>query len=70
MYIFEKLEWKSAVGFLILFVLVDIILFYIAQLCKKDITKKFCFKSLLPNIFAPYIKNVGTCFATLVYFDF
>ena len=39
---------------------------------QKRTSVNFFFKvsTLSPNIFAPYIKNLGMCFEILVYFDF
>ena len=53
-----------------MFVLVDVILLSFT-LQKRTLVKKF-FKASTPspNIFAPYIKNLGMCFAILVYFDY
>ena len=36
----------------------------------ENLKKNFKFPTLSPHIFAPYIKNLGMCFAILVYFDF
>ena len=59
----EKLVFQSAVRFLILFVLVDAILLSLT-LQERTLVKK---SLKLPT---PYIKNLGMCFAILVYFDF
>ena len=63
----KKLDQKSAVCFLILFVLMDAILlsFYFS---KKDNAQIFFFD--FEHIFAPYIKNLETYFAIVICFEF
>ena len=66
-----KLDYKSAVCFLILFVLMDAILLSLT-LQKRTMYKIFFFWLFthLSNIFAPHIKNLETYFAILICFEF
>ena len=69
---YNSKSWTKKVVsvFFILFVLVDAIL--LSFTLQKRTSVKMFFKASTPspNIFAPYIKNLGMCFAILVYFDF
>merc|ERR1712150_108214 len=62
--------FQGAVCFLILFVLVDAILLNLDLQRGTSCKGFFWVSSLFSNNFAPHVRDLETCFAILVYFDF